>query len=165
MLCNSYLVKLLAKVFHHLFNHRFFNCASMAFRWFFVKFALLKWIWALLNCLSPRSLNTLWSLHMTLATLFDRLTPSLLLLSRAVLWYLSLTSTFRLHQTSSLHLELCFITRFMIYKQDSLLSSKYAFSAKQRDKGGGTFSTSLKLLRDPLEHALPEVLSVFASPE
>ena len=129
MLCNSYLVKLLAKVFHHLFNHRFFNCASMAFRWFFVKFALLKWIWALLNCLSPRSLNTLWSLRMTLATLFDRLTPSLLLLSRAVLWYLPLTSTFRLHQTSSLHLELCFITRFMIYKQDSLLSFKYAFSA------------------------------------
>ena len=104
MLCNSYLVKLLAKVFHHIFNHRFFNCASMAFRWFFVKFALLKWIWALLNCLSPRSLNTLWSLRMTLATLFGRLTPSLLRLSRAVLWYLSLTSTFRLHQRSSLHL-------------------------------------------------------------
>ena len=53
----------------------------------------------------------------------------------------------------------------MIYKQDSLLSSKYALSAKQRDKEGGTFSTSLKLLRDPLEPALPEVLSVFASPE
>ena len=53
----------------------------------------------------------------------------------------------------------------MIYKQDSLLSSKYALSAKQRDEEGGTFSTSLKFLRDPLEHALPEVLSVFASPE
>ena len=37
-------------------------------------------------------------------------------------WYLSLVSTFCLHQTSSLHLELCFITRLsVIYKQDSLV--------------------------------------------
>ena len=52
----------------------FFDGLSVIFR----HFVLLKWIWPLLDCLSPRSLNTLWSLRMAMAT-------TLLQLSRTVL--------------------------------------------------------------------------------
>ena len=38
MLCNSYFAKLLALVFRHVFNHRFFCCSSIACQWFLVIF-------------------------------------------------------------------------------------------------------------------------------
>ena len=97
----------------------------MACQWFLITFVLqwcwdtfqeYKWIWALLDCLSLRSLNTLWSLRMALATLFGRVWL-LLCYGYCACWYLSLVSTFCLHQTSSLHLELF----HDIYKQDSLV--------------------------------------------
>ena len=112
MLCNSHLAKLLVLVFHHVFNHRFLCCSSMACQ---------------LLCLVE----------------FD---PFFVTVKQnCACWYLSLVSTFCLHQTSSLHLELCFIT----FTSKVALSSKYEFSATSMLKWN-LWQLSCVLLRDDL---------------
>ena len=64
---------------------------------------------------SKKSKHTLITPHGIGYSVWSSLIPSWLRLSRTVLVdaYISLVSTFCLHQTSSLHLELCFITRII----------------------------------------------------
>ena len=130
MLCNSYFVKLLALVFRYVFNHRFFCCSSMACRWIFVAFVILKWIRAILDCLSPRSQthfdNSSWHWLLCLVE-FDLFFFTVK--QNCACWYLSLLRTFCPHQTSSLHLQLFHKKNYQWLTKKIALSSKYAFSA------------------------------------
>ena len=126
MLCNSYFVKLLALVFPHVFNHRFFCCSSMACRLWTTEMDLS--ITRLF--VSKKSKHTLITPHGIGYSVLVEFDPFFVTVKQnCSCWYLSLVSTSCLHQMSSLHLELFHNKNYQWFTDKIALSSKYALSA------------------------------------